>query len=57
MTEYITVKQLAKKLNISLNAAYIMVNTKGFPVTRMFSRNIRIPVDKLEKWLEKRTQM
>lgn len=54
MTNYITVKQMAEKLNISLDTAYVWVHMAGFPATRV-SRTIRISEDKLEKWLDKRT--
>lgn len=53
MTEYITVKQMAERLNISLDMAYDMVHSEGFPAIKL-NRTIRIPVDRLEKWLEKR---
>ena len=55
MTEYISVKQLAEKLNISLDTAYVYTHIDGFPVIKI-NRLVRIPVDKLEKWLEKRQQ-
>lgn len=48
MTNYITVKQMAEKLNISLDTAYNWVHMGGFPATKV-SRMIRIPEDKLEK--------
>jgi|LSQX01.2.fsa_nt_gb excisionase family DNA binding protein len=53
MTEYISVKQMAERLNISTDTAYEMVHSAGFPAIKI-NRTIRIPVDKLEKWLEKR---
>lgn len=53
LSEYISVKQMAEKLNISLDTAYKMSRTEGFPAYRI-ERSIRISVEKLEKWLEKR---
>ncbi|MDP4120975.1 MAG: helix-turn-helix domain-containing protein [Bacillota bacterium] len=54
MTEYISVAQMATKLNISRELAYDLIHAEGFPLTKL-GRIVRIPVDKLEKWLEKRT--
>lgn len=53
MTEYISVKQMAENLNISLDSAYDLTHIADFPTYRI-GRSIRIPVDKLEKWIEKR---
>ena len=53
MTEYISVKQMEERLNISTDTAYEMVLSAGFPAIKI-NLTIRIPVDKLEKWLEKR---
>lgn len=53
MTEYISVKQMAEKLNISLDTAYTYIHMTDFPTYRI-GRTIRIPTDKLEKWIEKR---
>ena len=53
MVEYISVKQMAEILNISLDTAYEYTHIQGFPVCRI-GRTVRIPKDKLEKWLEKR---
>ena len=55
MTEYISVKQLAERLNVSLDTAYVYTHIEDFPAIRI-NRLVRIPVDKLEKWLEKRRQ-
>ena len=46
-----TVKEAAKVLNIGLNNAYILVNSKDFPKIQV-GRKILIPVKSLEKWLE-----
>ena len=55
MTEFISVKQFAEKFNINLDTAYEYVHSEGFPKITI-GRIIRIPVDKLEKWVEKRIQ-
>jgi len=52
MQEYISVKQMAERLNISIDTAYTYSRMEGFPVIRI-GRTIRIPVNALEKWLEK----
>jgi excisionase family DNA binding protein len=44
---------MAKLLNISLDTAYQYSRMRDFPAYRI-GRSIRIPVDKLEKWIEKR---
>ncbi|MCK9521025.1 MAG: helix-turn-helix domain-containing protein [Dehalococcoidia bacterium] len=56
MEEYISVKQLSKRLNISLDTAYQYVHTAGFPAIKI-NKLIRIPVSSLEKWLDKRMRM
>lgn len=53
MTNYITVKQMAEKLNISLDTAYTWIHIHGFPAIKV-KRAVRINEEKLEKWLEKR---
>lgn len=53
MTNYISVKQISQKLNISLDTAYTWVHMAGFPSSKV-GRIIRISEDKLEKWLEER---
>ena len=53
MTEYISVKQMADKLNIKKDKAYELVHISGFPAYKL-GKSIRISVEKLEKWLEKR---
>jgi excisionase family DNA binding protein len=52
MTEYISVKQMAERLNIGLDTAYVYSHMDGFPAVKI-GRIIRIPVDALEKWLNK----
>jgi len=52
MTEYISIKQLSERLNISLDTAYTYAHSKDFPFIKI-GRIIRIPVDRLEKWLSK----
>lgn len=51
--EYIKVKEMANRLGISLRIAYKYVHTKGFPAIAL-GRSIRIPVDGMDEWLEKR---
>ena len=53
MEEYISVKQMSELLNISIDTAYEYVHTEDFPLCRI-GRTIRIPKEKLQKWLEKR---
>jgi excisionase family DNA binding protein len=55
MTEYISVKQLSGRLNISLDTAYVYTHISDFPSVKI-NRLVRIPVDELEKWLKKRQQ-
>lgn len=52
MTEYISVKQMAEKLNISLDTAYTYTHMANFPAVKI-GRIIRIPTDALEKWISK----
>lgn len=54
MKNYISVKQMAEKLNISLDTAYVYSHMEGFPAIKV-GRIIRISEDKLERWLDKRT--
>ncbi len=54
MANYISVKQMAEKLNVSLDTAYVYAHTQGFPATKV-GRLIRINEEKLEQWLDKRT--
>ena len=56
MEEYISVKQLAKRLNISLDTAYEYTHITGFPAIKI-NKLIRIPVSSLEKWLDKRMRI
>jgi excisionase family DNA binding protein len=56
MEQYISVKQMAKNLNISLDTAYEYIHSENFPICRI-GRTIRIPEDKLQKWLDKRTNL
>lgn len=51
--EYITVKEMAKRLGISLRVAYKFSHMKGFPAYNI-GRIIRIPLDEMESWLAKR---
>lgn len=51
--EYITVKEMAKRLGISLRLAYKYAHTKGFPAYAI-GRAIRIPTDEMASWIAKR---
>lgn len=51
--EYISVKEMANRLGISLRVAYKYAHTKGFPAYNI-GRIIRIPTDEMEAWLGKR---
>jgi len=46
-----TVKETAQVLNMGLNNAYCLVNSKDFPKIQV-GRKILIPKKALEKWLE-----
>lgn len=49
-SEYMTVGEMAKRLNISRSLAYRMVENGEAPSVR-FGTAIRIPVDKFEEWI------
>lgn len=51
MTEWLTVKDVQKILKLSKTQAYALVNCPDFPKIR-FGKSIRIPLDKLEEFLE-----
>ncbi len=53
MQEYLTIKQVAERLNISVDTAYDYSHMKGFPSIKI-GKLIRIPADELEKWLQRR---
>ena len=46
-----TVKEMAKQLNISLPTAYQLVKTDGFPVIYIGTK-ILIPVEEFKTWLK-----
>lgn len=46
-----TVNELAKVLNIGMNSAYCLVNSKDFPKLTV-GRKILVPKKSLENWLE-----
>lgn len=50
-----TVEEAAEALGICRARAYDMVNIEGFPVVRI-GRCIRIPKDRLEKWLNEQAE-
>lgn len=47
-----TVQELAKILNIGINSAYQLVNSKGFPIINVGKRKKLIPIAALNRWLE-----
>lgn len=50
-----SVVEVASMLGIGRNAAYQLVNRKGFPALRVGNRWV-IPVAALERWLEAQAQ-
>ena len=46
-----TVNELAKVLNIGMNSAYCLVNSKDFPKLTV-GRKILIPKKALEQWID-----
>lgn len=46
-----TVQEMAQILNIGINAAYYLVNSKGFPCLCVGKKKL-IPISGLNKWLE-----
>ncbi len=50
-----TVRDMAKLMNISLPTAYELVKTKGFPVIHVGNK-ILIPIDSFKVWLQKESQ-
>ena len=46
----ISVQELSGKMGISLNKAYELTRSPGFPILRVGTR-ILIPVDSLNEWL------
>ena len=51
----LTVQQMAKRLQISKQAAYTLCKKPGFPAVR-FGGSIRIPVKELDAWMARQTQ-
>ena len=50
----ISVQELSARMGISLNKAYELTRSPGFPILRVGTR-ILIPVDSLNEWLRNRT--
>lgn len=48
----LTVAELAKYLNIGINAAYRLVKQPGFPSIKMGEKRYLIPVKAIDKWME-----
>ena len=55
-TEYMTVAEVRKYLNISQASAYELTHRKDFPVCR-FGGSIRIPKQAFLAWVEMKTHM
>ena len=55
-TEYMTVSEMRKYLNISQASAYELTHRKDFPVCR-FGGSIRIPKQAFLAWVEMKTHM
>ncbi len=52
----IPVKEMAKKMGIGLNTAYILANKKSFyPAIRISANRIVISVQLLQKWVEEQS--
>ena len=47
-----TVEEMGRSIGISRVKAYELANTEGFPKIRI-GRRIIIPIDSLNRWLEK----
>ena len=48
--------ELAQYLGIGRNRAYDLVHTEGFPAIKIGPRRIVIPIDSLERWLERQAE-
>ena len=55
MTEFMTTKELAKVLRISMRTVYELCNSKGFPVIKA-GTHYRIPKDDFELWYKKQAR-
>ena len=53
-SNYLTVAEVSRYLNISQSKAYELVHRRDFPVCR-FDSLIRVPNDLFIKWVEKHT--
>ncbi len=52
---FLTVRDIAGRLNISLPMAYRLVGEAGFPTIRV-GRVIRVPEDAFRRWVEEQTE-
>jgi excisionase family DNA binding protein len=52
---WITVKDVAEMLSTTPRTVYRMIDNGELPGTK-FGRSIRVPLDRLERWLEQKEQ-
>lgn len=51
----LTVAELAKYLNLGINATYRLVKQPGFPAIKIGEKRYLTPVKAVDKWLEEQT--
>lgn len=51
---FLTVRELAEYLRISISNAYRLIKEPGFPSVRVLEDRWIIPKDKLDQWIEER---
>lgn len=54
MDDYLSAKDIQKKLGISKNTAYKLFHTKGFPSIKI-GNSLRVSEQKLDNWLDRYT--
>jgi excisionase family DNA binding protein len=52
---WVTVKDVAEMLSTTPRTVYRMIDSGELPGTK-FGRSIRVPLDRLERWLEQKEQ-
>jgi len=52
----LSVSELAERLSIGINSAYLLVARSDFPSIRIGERKIIIPIDSLNTWLARQTE-
>jgi excisionase family DNA binding protein len=56
MNEYLTVKQVSKKIHMSVGTIYNRLSAgKDMPATVQFGRRRLFPAQELEEWMKSRT--